>query len=181
VRFVTVFQEDQDMLRDAAREQGLYKPITTNYRANPTAPIAHRLGAAADHARCFALASLKCCGRAARCGAALDVAAPAGPHVLCVACAVCRGWAGHAPRRHSLCTRWQVRLAARPLKERNAAQSCCPLPLRPALTCISVPGRLALACACFRARAGCLGRRRLARGPIPAPRRPAHGEATLVV
>jgi len=69
------------MLRDAAREQGLYKPITTNYRANPTAPIPHRLGAAADHARCAASAALAapvlragrtlrmCAGRGSACGA----------------------------------------------------------------------------------------------------------------
>lgn len=52
VRFVTVFREDQDLLRDSARKLGHYQPITTNYGGDPTAAIPHRLGTAAELARC---------------------------------------------------------------------------------------------------------------------------------
>ena len=52
VRFVTVFREDQDLLRDSARRLGHYQPITTNFGGDPTAPIPHRLGTAAELARC---------------------------------------------------------------------------------------------------------------------------------
>lgn len=51
VRFVTVHREDQDLLRDEARRMGHYQPITTNYTGDPAAPIQHRAGSAASHAR----------------------------------------------------------------------------------------------------------------------------------
>lgn len=49
-RFVTVFHEDQDLLRKLARDRDYRGLFCTNYTGNTSAPLQHPDGRAEDYA-----------------------------------------------------------------------------------------------------------------------------------